>query len=730
MARTQFMTAGTRDEMFCPQLPQAGRVLPPTKEKTDPGELTPLLESKKSKQPSVDSKTAEEDFNDNLPNRRGIGISIFKKIKMVTLLGLASTAFIVIMINPELSLEQYQICVSMKEPHALDMLHKEETTIEFLIHAPVLDADAINSTMRKTMPKLTITINTSEPWDLYLDENALRTGNQKAFKHEFSCCLSTHGGSYQIFFSTDWEESIPIVFSYHPLNSLVHEQVVLAAIILACVYFLIIFEIVHRTLAAILGSMATVAVLASLNERPTLEEIMSWLDVETLALLFGMMIIVAIFSETGFFDYCALVAYKIAKGKVWPLITLLCVFAGVVSAFLDNVTTILLLTPVTIRLCQVLDLDPRKILIAEVLFSNIGGTATAIGDPPNVIIVSNQELAEKGINFSSFTEHMVVGIVFISIAGYGLLRVFYRNVKLLQNQDPPELRELQQEIAQWRRAAHHIVVASREESMVRALLLQKVATLETLMRNQIYKRKARETKDFEASVEDLEKKCRITDYVLLGKSGVVIVLVILAFFLHSFIESMYVGLGWIAIMGATLLLVLADISDMESILHRVEWATLLFFAALFTLMEGLAKLGLIDWLGDQMGLVVSLVSDEHRLTVAIIAILWISAIASSFIDNIPYTTAMVPVLVKLSEDSRLNLPIMPLVLALAFGACLGGNGTLIGASANVVCAGIAEQHGYGFSFIEFFKIGFPMMLVTTLVSMVYLLICHVALQWH
>lgn len=445
-------------------------------------------------------------------------------------------------------------------------------------------------------------------------------------------------------------------------------------------------------------------------------------------LLFGMMILVSIFSETGFFDFFALKAYTIAKGQVWPLVTLLCAFSAIVSAFLDNVTTILLLTPVTIRLCEVLNLDPKNILIAEVLFSNIGGTATAIGDPPNVIIVNNKDLMAGGIDFAVLTGHMAIGIVFVTFVCYGMLRLYYRKMESLQNKDPLEVAELKHEIHTWKRAAARVSVASREESIMRALFMQKAAQRENTLIRQIYKKKKSEKKDFEQNLIELGRKYCITDQWLLVKSSCVLLVVILLFFMYSFITEMYVNLGWIAVMGAIVLLVLADMNDLENILHRVEWGTLIFFAALFVLMEALEELKLIQWIGDRVTDAINSVEEGQRLAVAILLILWVSALASSFIDNIPYTTAMIPVLVLLSEGS--NLPLLPLVFSLAFGACLGGNGTLIGASANVVCAGIAEQHGYGFTFTEFFKVGFPMMLVSTVVAMVYLVICHVAIEWN
>lgn len=202
-----------------------------------------------------------------------------------------------------------------------------------------------------------------------------------------------------------------------------------------------------------------------------------------------------------------------------------------------------------------------------------------------------------------------------------------------------------------------------------------------------------------------------------------LIFVIGFFFLHSIPDIQRLSLGWTALLGAVLLLILSDRQDMEAVLARVEWSTLLFFAALFVLMEALSVLGLIEWIGSQTENIILVVGEESRLTVAILIILWVSAIASAFVDNIPLTTMMLKVTISLAEKKALNLPLQPLIWALAIGACIGGkidlsirffpkvnfisvtsgNGTLIGASANVVCAGVAEQHGYRFTFIEYFK---------------------------
>nr|XP_042696712.1 P protein [Chrysemys picta bellii] len=467
-------------------------------------------------------------------------------------------------------------------------------------------------------------------------------------------------------------------------------------------------------------------------QRPSMIKVVEWIDYETLALLFGMMLLVAIFSETGFFDYCAVKAYQLSRGRVWAMIIILCLIAAILSAFLDNVTTMLLFTPVTIRLCEVLNLDPRHVLIAEVIFTNIGGAATAVGDPPNVIIVSKQEVRKAGLDFAAFTGHMFVGICLVLLVSFPFLRLLYWNKKLY-NKEPSEIVELKHEIHVWRLTAQRINPASREETAVKCLLMQKVLTLEILLRKKLktfHRQISQEDKNWETNIQELQKKHRITDKILLIKCLTVLGFVILMFFLNSFVPGIHLDLGWIAMLGAIWLLVLADIHDFEMILNRVEWATLLFFAALFVLMEALAHLHLIDYIGEQTALLIKVVPEDQRLAVAIILVLWVSALASSLIDNIPFTATMIPVLLNLSQDPDVNLPVKPLIFSLAMGACLGGNGTLIGASANVVCAGIAEQHGYGFSFMEFFRLGFPMMIVSCTIGMCYLLVAHVVLGWN
>ncbi|KAI5640089.1 citrate transporter domain-containing protein [Phthorimaea operculella] len=482
---------------------------------------------------------------------------------------------------------------------------------------------------------------------------------------------------------------------------------------------------------AVLISTAALATLAITGERPTLEEVISWLDVETLLLLFSMMVLVAIMAETGMFDYLAVFTFEVTKGKLWPLITLLCAITAVLSTVLDNVTTVLLITPVTIRLCEVMDLDPIPILMSMVLFSNIGGTATPVGDPPNVIIASNKDVIHAGVNFANFTLHMTVGVLIVAVVSYVQLRIMFRDTEKMRICVPRDIQDIRNQISIWKRAGESLPHLSKDVHVVKERLDRKVLKLSTKLKimEKEAKKRACPKETFQSTLVEMKGKYKIRDKNLLIKSTIAVGFVVILFFLHS-LPQLHVSLGWVALLGAILLLILADREDLEPILHRVEWSTLLFFAALFVLMEVLSKLGLIEYIGGLTESLILTVDESARLAVALLLILWVSGIVSAFVDNIPLTTMMVRVVISLGSNPRLNLPMMPLIWALSFGACLGGNGTLIGASANVVCAGVAEQHGYKFTFNQFFKIGFPIMIGHLIVASAYLLVCHCAFEWH
>ena len=443
--------------------------------------------------------------------------------------------------------------------------------------------------------------------------------------------------------------------------------------ILLFVYALIITEVVHRTLAAALGGLLAVVALNfySVEDTLSLKAVTTMIDWETIGLLLGMMVMVGVISHTGVFEWFAVQAYKKSGGEIWTLVVILCAVTAVLSAFLDNVTTMLLLTPVTIQIAKVLDIKPIPILISEVLFSNIGGAATMIGDPPNIMIGSamspsaiegNKDadiaaLASDGVTFNDFIIEMAPGILLTIVPSFMLIRWLYKD----------------------------------EFS-------------------------GRRDRD----ITELERQYAIKDMKGLKVSGTILCLVIIGFFLHPVV---HVAVSWVALAGAVIMLLATNPHELEEPLEHVEWTTLLFFAGLFVLVHSLQYMGVIDYIGSFVEKGIESFSEEYRLAAAVVIILWVSAIASAFIDNIPYTATMIPIVLSLSVE--LNLDLGPLIWALAFGACLGGNGTLIGASANVVTAGLSEEAGYPISFNEFFKAGFPVMILSTFIVTFYMVLVYV-----
>lgn len=444
--------------------------------------------------------------------------------------------------------------------------------------------------------------------------------------------------------------------------------------ILIIVYGLIVFEVVHRALAAAVGGIVAVVTLHLIGDGPDLGTVVTWIDEETIGLLIGMMVIVDILGKTGVFEWAAVQAYALSGGSIWRLSIILCTITAVFSAFLDNVTTILLIVPVTIQIAKVLNLEPIPLIIAEVMFSNIGGAATQIGDPPNIIIgaqLSSQALsdnvilADQGIAFIDFIIHVGPAVIIAMAPSFWLL--------------------------------------SKLESD--GLSGERHRNLDLL-----------------------RLRYNIKDAELLKKSGLILILVILAFFAHSSFHHPLLTVATIALGGAVLMLLVTSPHHVEEQLDAVEWTTIIFFAGLFIMIHGLENMGLIDAIATGISDAISQASEENRLMVAVLLLLWVSAIASAFIDNIPYTATMVPVVIELASDPELNLQLGPLAWALALGACLGGNGTIIGASANVVAAGLAEEAGHDISFNRFFRTGFPIMLLSVALATVYCVVRY-AVDW-
>ncbi len=414
-----------------------------------------------------------------------------------------------------------------------------------------------------------------------------------------------------------------------------------ALLIFLGVYAAIISEKLHRTAVAIFGGalMIIVGIFLGFYDQ---HMAVAAIDFNTIGLLVGMMIIVAITKETGLFQYVAIRAAKIAKGQPWRIMVLFAVITAVFSALLDNVTTVLLMVPMTLVICDNLKINPIPFLLMEILMSNIGGTATLIGDPPNILIGS-----AAGLSFLDFVVNLgpVIIIIFLAVLPF----------------------------FKWK-YGHQIQT---------------------------------ETENIDKILK-LNEKESITDPVLLKKALLVLSLVILGFFFHG---ALGMEGATIAIFGAGLLLIL-DQKNIEKALHEVEWITIFFFIGLFVIIGGLEQVGVISWAASKL-----LELTGGSLAVTSILILWGSAFFSAFVDNIPFVATMIPMV---KEMHTIFADLNPIWWSLALGACLGGNGTLVGASANLVVAGLAGKSGYHITFKDFLKVGIVVMIITVAISNIYL----------
>ncbi|ULO08219.1 ArsB/NhaD family transporter [Paenibacillus sp. 19GGS1-52] len=419
------------------------------------------------------------------------------------------------------------------------------------------------------------------------------------------------------------------------------QQAIWAIGIFLLTYGLIISEKIHRTILAMVGAILMIG-LGILDQETALRHI----DFNTLGLLVGMMMIVGITADTGVFKYVAVKAAKVSKGKPERILIALMVITAVASAFLDNVTTVLLIVPVTFSITKQLRINPLPFLISQIIASNVGGTATLIGDPPNIMIGS----AVKELTFMSFIMNLAPVIIIIVLA--------YIPVFLL-----------------------------------------------------LFRKQIRSTPELQQSIMEMDEKAMITDHKLLKKCLIVLGLTISGFFLH---QSLHLESATVALAGAFLLLLLTGGENMlEKAFYSAEWITIFFFIGLFVLVGGLVETGVVAKLAAK-----AVELTGGNLLASSMLILWMSAITSAFLDNIPFVATMIPLIQEMGKMGITNLE--PLWWSLSLGACLGGNGTLIGASANLIVAGLAAKEGHPITFMKYLKVGFPLMILSIAISSVYI----------
>ena len=417
-----------------------------------------------------------------------------------------------------------------------------------------------------------------------------------------------------------------------------------AITIFVVAYALIISEKVHRTIVGIVGAMLMIG-LGIVSQETAIHHI----DFNTLGLLMGMMIIVNITSETGLFNFLAIWSAKKVNAHPVKLLVALSLLTATCSALLDNVTTVLLTVPITFNIASQLKVDVKPFLMAQIISSNIGGTATLVGDPPNIMIGS-----AVGLSFMDFIYNLTLPAIII----------FFVTVV--------------------------IMVAMYGSSL-------------------------RTHKELQDKVMRLNEKSQITDPVLMKKCLFVLAVTMSMFVLHS---TLHLETATAALSGAGLLLLITYTHNeamIAKVLSKIEWLAIFFFAGLFVLVGALVEMGVIKEMAAK-----AIEVTEGNVTATALLILWMSALASAFIDNIPFVATLIPLIKDMGAMGLSNLE--PMWWSLALGACLGGNGTLIGASANVVVASMAAQRGRPISFIDFMKTAFPLMILSIIISMAYVYI--------
>jgi Na+/H+ antiporter NhaD/arsenite permease-like protein len=414
-------------------------------------------------------------------------------------------------------------------------------------------------------------------------------------------------------------------------------DVFLAGGIFLVAYGLIASERFDRTLVALLGGLLVIA-LGVIDQ----EEAFAAIDFNVIFLLAGMMVLAGGLAKTGFFEFVAGHAIHLSRGEPFRLLILLAVLTAALAALLDNVTTVVLLTPVTLSIARTLGVSPFPYLISQIFASNIGGTATLIGDPPNILIGS-----AAGLDFADFLVNLTPVVLVIMVAFVGIMRLAFGR--------------------------------SMPDDANRLDILAEV-----------------------------DPAAAIKDRPLMIRALVVLGLTIVGFLAHS---ALGLEAATIALLGATVLMIVGRLDPHEA-LRDIEWNTLFFFVGLFMLIEAVVHVGIVGGIADALA-----DAAGGRLDVATLGILWFSALASAIVDNIPYTATAIPIVERLTE---VGLRAEPLWWSLALGACLGGNLTIVGASANIVVANLAARDGHPITFMQFFRYGLGVVFASLVISTAYL----------
>ncbi|XP_037953860.1 P protein-like [Teleopsis dalmanni] len=457
--------------------------------------------------------------------------------------------------------------------------------------------------------------------------------------HVFALHSEIHGkkGQLLIRFETKLKLPLPLSLQYQSNAVGVNVGVMCAGGILLFTTILLFTQPLNRTLTAMISSTMAIGVLAYFHKRPSLEFIMEWIDVETMMLIFSMGIIVGIFAETGIHDYLALWAYKLSNGHIWPLINCTCLLLLFSNLCWDSVTTVMLICPIVLRLTELMQLNPLPFLKCVIIVTNLSGAIMPYGVNSGGFKSEKEFFEEMGITELTFIAHLLVGILLAMAVSYMYLRIMFINSAKMQFKENAEVERLRRVIKLMKHTAKGISEYSKDESAMKSVVINKVHTLRHQLRR--LGKMPQPPKNYEEILESYQTKYRIHNNVLLAQCCCVLFFV-MALSLSRFAQNFYLTVGWTTMLGAILILILIDREDLESILHRIEWTTIIFFAAFFVFTRALSMMGLFDFLQIRTQQTIMNLDEEHRLWVSILILLWVSGLGSAILNNKPVSTML------------------------------------------------------------------------------------------
>ncbi|XP_023160776.2 P protein-like [Drosophila hydei] len=504
-----------------------------------------------------------------------------------------------------------------------------------------------------------------------------------------------------------------VVISYNPVSTNI--AVAGGILLLLFLYVLIILDLADSAFAVMLVAMGGIGLLCMMHARPELNEIISWIDIENIMRALSLMLIMLVVEKTIIFDLIVTIVYQLSRGKIWLLVLILCWSAAIGSALLDNITVVLLMGPVTFRLCQKLALCTTVMLISITVFANIGNalsplTAQSIHYRDIILDIKKQR-----ISYGSFFLHVLPGVFFSMVLGSAVLYCLIRKRIYGRSQLFGSVSAL----------TAHAERLNKIDAQLSYYYERRIIQLKTI---KIAQNSEVRQIDFQETLAEMKATCTVTNFKLLIACIVALSFTIVLYVLEYYFAQTGISRSWLTIYAAVLLLILSNMGQFELLLNRVDWWSLIFFAALLVLFRSIRYLGMEHLIASMVRKVIYSADKDQKLLISIVLMTSMSALESAFMPYLGMKSAMVSEAISLSEN--VGLPHSPLVWSIIYGCSFGENGNMISSFTNVLVIGFAHRQGFRISFWNFFVISFPIMLTTVLIANTYLTIAHLFWNWH